>query len=45
MEKCYTFKGQSLENELSSRFQAIGNILLQKVQSQPDSAQATEHKG
>ena len=27
MEKCYTFKGQSLENGLSCIFQAIGNIL------------------
>ena len=26
-EKCYTFKGQSLENELSCIFQNIGNIL------------------
>ena len=28
MEKCYIFKGQSLENGLSSIFQALGNILL-----------------
>ena len=34
MEKCYTFKGQSPETRLSCIFQAIGNILLQKVQSQ-----------
>ena len=27
MEKCPTFKGQSLENGLSCTFQAIGNIL------------------
>ena len=26
-------------------FQAVGNILLQKAQSQHDSAQATEHRG
>ena len=26
MEKCYTFKGQSLENELSCIFQAVGNM-------------------
>ena len=31
MEKCYTFKDQSLENGLSGMFQARGNILLQKV--------------
>ena len=35
-EKSYTFKGQSLENGLYHIFQAIGNILLQKVQSQYD---------
>ena len=27
MEKCYTFKSQSLENGLSYTFQAIGKIL------------------
>ena len=27
MEKSYTFKGQSLKNELSYIFQAIDNIL------------------
>ena len=32
MEKYYTFKGRSLKNGLSRVFQAIGNILLQKVQ-------------
>ena len=26
-EKCYTFKGQSLENGLSCIFQTVGNIL------------------
>ena len=31
-----TFKGQSLENGFSCVFQAIGNILLQKVQSPHD---------
>ena len=36
IEKCYIFKGQNLENGLSCIFQAIGNILLQKVQSQHD---------
>ena len=36
MEECYTFKGQSLQTGLSCIFQAIGNILLQKVQSQND---------
>ena len=45
-DKCYslfcnflyewTLKGQSLENGLSCTFQATGNILLQKVQSQRD---------
>ena len=45
MEKCYTFKGQNLENGLSCIFQSIGNILLQKVQSQHDEAQGTERKG
>ena len=44
MEKGYTFKDQSLENRFLCIFQAVGNILLQKVQSQHDSAQATEHK-
>ena len=44
VEKCYTLKDQSLENGLSCIFQALGNILLQKVQSQPDSAQATKPK-
>ena len=36
---------QSLESGLSCIFQALGNILLQKVQSQHDSAQATGYKG
>jgi len=36
MEKCLTFKDQYLENELSCIFQTIGNMLLQKVQSQDD---------
>ena len=31
MEKCYTLKGQSLENGLSCIFQAIGNILNSNV--------------
>ena len=34
MGKCYTFKGQSLENGLYYVFQGTGTILLQKVQSQ-----------
>ena len=33
MEKCYIFKGQSLENELSSIFQALGNILSQRCRA------------
>ena len=37
MEKCYTFKGQSLENGLSCIFQATGNILIL--------AKAMEYKG
>ena len=41
MEKCYTFKGQSLEKGLSCIFQAIGNILLQKVH---DLASMTKHR-
>ena len=45
MKKCYTFKGKSLENRLFCMFQAIGNILLQKVQSQHYKAQAMEYKG
>ena len=43
MGKCNAFKGQSLEDGLSCAFQALGSILLQKVQSQCDSARATEH--
>ena len=43
-ERCCTFKGQSLENGLSCIFQAVGNILLQKVQSQHGYTQATEHR-
>lgn len=35
----WTFKDQSSENMLSCIFQAIGNILLQKVQNHDDSAQ------
>ena len=31
MEKCYTLKGQSLENGLSCMFQAIGNVLKAKA--------------
>ena len=34
-----------VENGLSCIFQASGSILLQNVQNQHDSAQATEHKG
>ena len=30
MEKCYTLKGQSLENGLSGTFQTVGNILTSK---------------
>lgn len=45
MEKCYTLQGLGLGNGLFYAFQAIGNFLLQKVQSQPDKAQAAEHKG
>ena len=40
----WTLKYQSPENGLSCVFQAIGNILLEKVQSQRDSVQATENK-
>ena len=36
MEECYTFKDQSFEKRLSCIFQATGNILLQKMQSQCD---------
>ena len=36
MAMCYTFKSQSLENGLLGIFQAIGNFLLQKVQTQHD---------
>ena len=39
MEKCYIFKGQSLENGLSSMFQALGNIL-----SQRNRASMTKHR-
>lgn len=45
MEKYYTFNGQGLENGLPCVVQNRDNILLQKVQSQPDKAQAAEHKG
>ena len=34
MEKCYTLKGQSLQNGLSCMFQAIGNILNSKQKQQ-----------
>lgn len=44
MEKCYALKGQSLGNGLSYISEATGSILVQKVLSQRDSAQATEHK-
>ena len=44
MGKCYTFKGQSLENGLYYVFQGIGNILLQRVQNQHGKAQTTEHR-
>ena len=33
MGKCYTFKGQSLENGLYCTFQAKGNILSQKCRA------------
>ena len=33
MEKCYTFKGQSLENGLYCTFQAIDNTLSQKCRA------------
>ena len=36
MKNYYTFQSQSLKDRLSCIFQAIGNILLQKVQSQHD---------
>ena len=36
MEKCYTFKGQSLDSGLACILQAIGNILV---------AKAIEYKG
>ena len=39
-----TLKGQSPENRQSPIFQTIGKILLQKVQTQHDLAQATKHK-
>ena len=46
-EKCYILKvkpgRQSLKNHVF--FQGLGNFLLQKVQSQNDSAQTAEHKG
>ena len=45
MGKCYSFKVRALRTGLSCIFQSIGNILLQKVQSQHDSAQATKHEG
>ena len=32
MNKCYTIKGQRLENWLVCVFQTIGNILLEKVE-------------
>ena len=44
LKKCSIIKSQSLENGLSCVFQTIGHILLQKVQSQHDKAQAPEHK-
>ena len=44
MGKCYTLKGQSLENGLYYVFQGIGNILLQKVQNQHGKAQTIEHR-
>ena len=44
MEKCYTLKGQSLKNGLSYIFRAIGNIILQKVQSQHEEAQTTAQR-
>ena len=44
-EKLKRNKGQNPKNRLSCIFQAIGNIIWQKVQSQHDQAQATEHKG
>ena len=34
MGKCCIFKGQSFERGVSCIFQAIGNTLLQRVQSQ-----------
>ena len=45
METRCAFKDQKLENRRSPIFQATGNILLQKVQSQLEKAQETEHKG
>ena len=33
MNKCYTIKGQRLENWLVCIFQTIGNILLEKVEN------------
>lgn len=32
MEKCYTFKGQSFENEQSCLFQSIGYVLVEYKQ-------------
>ena len=40
----WTFKGQLLENRLSCIFQAIGSIILQKVQNQLDKHRSTKHK-
>ena len=34
MERCYTVKGQSLDNKLSCIFQTIGNILNLKQKPQ-----------
>ena len=43
--KCYTLKGRSLEHGLSWVFQDLGNILLQKAQSQHDSARGNTTQG
>ena len=39
MEKCYTYKGQNLENALACVFPATGSIRLQRCQ-----ASMTQHR-
>ena len=49
MEKCFTLKGQSLENRLSCIFQARGNIVSQGAEpaglSTGNNAQGLELQG